>query len=82
MGSNPQIASDWFFGYMANWYFAQGVLSAAGVTQAYSGAGGGGSHGRRSGRRRVRRAGGGRRGGLTRLRVNGRSRGNSGDSAG
>ncbi|HVT66652.1 MAG TPA: LamG domain-containing protein, partial [Trebonia sp.] len=31
---------DWFFGYISNIWFANGVLSSGGVTQAYSGSGG------------------------------------------
>jgi hypothetical protein len=36
-GSDPQIYTDWFFGYMSNIWVADGVLSSAGVTQAYKG---------------------------------------------
>lgn len=52
IGCDPQLSRDWFFGYMANAWFSSGVLSAAGVTQAFSGTGsstGGGAGGGASG---------------------------------
>jgi hypothetical protein len=39
LGISPALTSDWFFGFMANPWFAQGVLSASGVAQAYRGTG-------------------------------------------
>jgi Concanavalin A-like lectin/glucanases superfamily len=45
MGSDPEISTDWFFGYMSNFWFADGILSSGGVTQAYSGSGGSSTEG-------------------------------------
>lgn len=42
LGMSPQLGSDWFFGYMSNFWIANGVLNSSGVTQAYAGSGGGG----------------------------------------
>jgi hypothetical protein len=39
VGINPGLTSDWFFGYMSNLWFAQGVLSSSGVSQAFTGTG-------------------------------------------
>jgi hypothetical protein len=44
-GADPEISRDWFFGYMSNFWFADGVLNAAGVTQAFSGSGGSSTEG-------------------------------------
>lgn len=38
-GINPGLTSDWFFGYLANLWLAQGVLSSSGVSQAFQGTG-------------------------------------------
>ncbi len=45
LGADPKIFQNWFFGYMSNFWFADGVLSAAGVTQAFSGSGGSSTNG-------------------------------------
>jgi hypothetical protein len=45
LGADPRITTDWFFGYMSNLWFSPGVLSSAGVTQAFSGSGGSSTEG-------------------------------------
>jgi Concanavalin A-like lectin/glucanases superfamily len=45
IGADPKIFQNWFFGFMSNVWFADGVLSAAGVTQAFSGSGGSSTNG-------------------------------------
>jgi hypothetical protein len=45
IGMSPVTNGDWFFGNMSNLWFADGVLSSPGVTQAYSGSGGGSTEG-------------------------------------
>jgi Concanavalin A-like lectin/glucanases superfamily len=45
VGVNPSLSGDWFFGFMSNLWFADGVLDAAGVTQAFSGTGGSSTEG-------------------------------------
>jgi hypothetical protein len=45
IGADPRITTDWFFGFMSNLWFSPGVLSSAGVAQAFSGSGGSSTEG-------------------------------------